>query len=511
MDSDVRAVERPRRKAPWVIAAAVALVGAGIAVTIAGPFTSTPAGSSEVAENTGATGVYTVARQDLSSQTEVSAVLGYAGSYSISAPTGASAQQVAQDRQTVTEDKQTVSADQQAEADKGATDDQAVAAAQTNVALAHAGLTSDQASQSRACAGSAASSSACIQAEQKISQDNAQVTEAGQELASTQLTATVDRDQNQIRVALDQTKLAGDQASLASLQAAAVNPGTIYTWLPAVGDVVKEDQPLYSLANEPVPLLYGTVPAYRAFYIGMSDGADVGELTRDLIALGDGAGVTEINHYSAATAAAVERWQRSLGLRVNGAILLGQVVFEPGPIRVTSVAPSVGESVGGGTVLSATSTTRQVSIALNAGQQSEVAVGDKVTITLPNSQTTPGVISLVGTVATAPSSTGGSSSGGSSPTITVLVDPTDPAVTGTWDQAPVNVTITTGTATNALAVPVDALLAQPDGGYTVEVVNADGTRHLLPVSLGLFDDAQGLVQVKGTSLTASQRIVVPKL
>ncbi len=54
-------------------------------------------------------------------------------------------------------------------------------------------------------------------------------------------------------------------------------------------------------------------------------------------------------------------------------------------------------------MLTATSTTRQVSIALDASEQSEVAVGDKVTITLPNNQTTPGVISAVGTVATTPS------------------------------------------------------------------------------------------------------------
>jgi hypothetical protein len=70
-----------------------------------------------------------------------------------------------------------------------------------------------------------------------------------------------------------------------------------------------------------------------------------------------------------------------------------------------------------------------------------VAVGDKVTVTLPNNAMTPGVISSVGTVAT-------SSSTGSGPTVTVLVNPTDPAATGTWDQAPVTVTITTGSVTN---------------------------------------------------------------
>jgi multidrug efflux pump subunit AcrA (membrane-fusion protein) len=136
-----------------------------------------------------------------------------------------------------------------------------------------------------------------------------------------------------------------------------------------------------------------------------------------------------------------------------------------------------------------------------------VAVGDRVTITLPDNETTPGVIASVGTVAAAPAS--GNSS--TSPTITVLVDPTDPAATGSWDQAPVNVTITTGSVTNALVVPVDALLAQVSGRYAVEAVGANGTRRLVPITLGLFDDADGLVQVSGSGLTAGQHVVVPKL
>ena len=71
----------------------------------------------------------------------------------------------------------------------------------------------------------------------------------------------------------------------------------------------------------------------------------MGQLTHDLLALGFGSGLTQSDHYSAATAAAVERWQRALGLPVTGEILLGQAVFEPGPIRVTTVTPHRG---GGG-------------------------------------------------------------------------------------------------------------------------------------------------------------------
>ena len=51
--------------------------------------------------------------------------------------------------------------------------------------------------------------------------------------------------------------------------------------------------------------------------------------------------------------------------------------------------------------------------------------------------------------------------------------------------------ITTASVPSALVVPVTALLAQAGGGYAVEVVGAGETNHLVPVSLGLFDDAEG--------------------
>ena len=55
----------------------------------------------------------------------------------------------------------------------------------------------------------------------------------------------------------------------------------------------------------------------------------------------------------------------------------------------------------------------------------------------------------------------------------------------------------------------DAFDPRSGGGYAVEEVTGSGRHYLVPVSLGLFDDADGLVQVIGPGLAAGQHVVVP--
>jgi Putative peptidoglycan binding domain len=299
-----------------------------------------------------------------------------------------------------------------------------------------------------------------------------------------------------------------------------------YTSLPAVGQVISQGHALYRVNNSPVVLLYGSTPAYRTLSAGAS-GPDVAELNRDLVALGY---TTRARlhpgsaFFGSATTAAVEKLQAAVGIARTGTLPVGQAVFEPVAVRVTSVSAQPGGSAQPGeTLLQGTSTTRQVQVALDASQQTSMAVGNKVSITLPNNDTTPGLVSSVATVASCPSSSGAGGSGsssatagtdtcasGSTPTITVDVTPSDPRATGTWDQAPVQVGITTDSVPDALVVPVTALLAQSGGGYAVEIASAGtNNNHLVPVSLGLFDDADGLVQVTGPGLSAGQEVVAP--
>ncbi|MHB1837402.1 MAG: HlyD family efflux transporter periplasmic adaptor subunit [Solirubrobacteraceae bacterium] len=300
-----------------------------------------------------------------------------------------------------------------------------------------------------------------------------------------------------------------------------------YTKLPAPGQVIAQGHVLYRVNDSPVVLLHGSTPAYRTLSAGCS-GPDVAELNADLVALGY-ATRAQISPGSAsfgpATTAALEKLQAALGVTQSGTLALGQAVFEPTAMRVASVSAELGgRTQPGEPVMQATSTSRQVQVALDASQQTDVAVGDKVSITLPDNRITPGVVSSVGAVASCPSNSApggpGSSSAApgtdtcssgsqtSTPTITVGITPSDPASTGTWDQAPVQVGITTARVPGALVVPVTALLARSSGGYAVEVVNAAGAGHLVPVSLGLFDDSEGLVQVTAQGLTAGQKVVV---
>jgi multidrug efflux pump subunit AcrA (membrane-fusion protein) len=71
------------------------------------------------------------------------------------------------------------------------------------------------------------------------------------------------------------------------------------------------------------------------------------------------------------------------------------------------------------------------------------------------------------------------------------------------------VSITTATVSGVLIVPVDALVSLAGGGYAVEVVEPGATHELVAVTLGLFDDAGGTVQVSGAGLDAGQHVVVP--
>jgi hypothetical protein len=294
-----------------------------------------------------------------------------------------------------------------------------------------------------------------------------------------------------------------------SFTVASKGGGTL-TWLPPAGRVIGQGGVLWRVDNAvPVILLYGKVPLWRALAEGAT-GQDVAQLNHDLVRLGYGnaADIAALgwDYFGWDTKHALQRLQLAVGVTTpsgaaTGSLALGQAVFEPSAVRVTTLTGSLGDPATG-SILTATSARRVVVISLDASQQGEVKAGDPVSVTLPNGSATPGVISSVGKVATGT---------GSSAKITVDVRLRHPHAARRWSQAPVTVTITTGSVSGVLVVPVTALLSQPPGGYAVEVAAPGGRHHLVKVTTGVFDDAAGLVQVSGAGVHAGQRVVVPAL
>ncbi|MFZ2114108.1 MAG: peptidoglycan-binding protein [Solirubrobacteraceae bacterium] len=501
------AVPPARARRRMLAAAGLALVVAVVALIVTDPFAGGGKAGAGVLDNASATSLATVRRQSLSQQTQVSGTLGYAGSSSIRVASGTAPSavqqangQLASAEAMLATASSTLATDTQALAGHQAT----LAATRAKEAIDCAGSGAAEAASANASPASESSSpgtggSSCSGDVQAVS--SAQQNASG---AANKLTA----DRSQVSSAEKQLASARSNLSKARSSAALYEQSSTFTALPSVGQIVARGQSLYEIGGQPVLLLYGATPATRAFVAGMSPGRDVAELNANLDALGYGQGLTG-DEFTSGTAAAIRALQSAHGATVTGELLLGSVVFESGPVRVTSVTPTVGATVMPGPVLAITSTARQVTLALDASEQSSVKVGDTVAITLPDNQTTPGRITYVSSVATSPSSSGkGGGEEESAPTVEVHATPTDPAATGHLDQAPVNVEITTESAPNVLAVPVDALLALAGGGYAVEL--ADGRVHrLVAVTVGLFDDAEGLVQVSGQGLYAGQRVVVP--
>ena len=304
-----------------------------------------------------------------------------------------------------------------------------------------------------------------------------------------------------------------------------------YTKLPALGQVISQGHVLYRVNDRPVVLLHGSTPAYRTLSAGAS-GPDVAELNADLVALGyatrGSAAARSSASFGSATTTAVEKLQAALGVTQNGTLTLGQAVFEPTAVRVTSVSAQLGGSAQPGeTVLQGTSTTRQVQVALDASQQTERGgrgQGEHHPAQQPDH---PGCRLLGGGGRHLPVELGVGRvgielrrAGNGHLLVSELGEQhadhhrgRHPVATRPRRARGIRPRCRSASPPPAclkrLVVPVTALLARSGGGYAVEVVGAGASNHLVPVSLGLFDDADGLVQVTGSGLAAGQEVVVP--
>ena len=117
-----------------------------------------------------------------------------------------------------------------------------------------------------------------------------------------------------------------------------------------------------------------------------------------------------------------------------------------------------------------------------------------------------GRVERVGRVAQAPA---GQADTVGAATIPAYIGLDKPRKASGLDQAPVQVDLTTKGVKSALSVPVTAIVGKP-GGFAVEVVRDGGQRELVTVELGVFDTADGRVEVDG-ELDEGDQVVVPSL
>lgn len=225
-------------------------------------------------------------------------------------------------------------------------------------------------------------------------------------------------------------------------------------------------------------------------------GPDVAQLEASLATLGYLAAADDV--LDPDTVAAVAAFQADTGMAVDGVIGLGEVVFRPGDVRIGEVTAPVGTSVAPATVvLEAGSLDTVVRFDLPAADQGSLEPGDEVVVELPDGTETGGTVASVSSVAST------DQQGNTTFEVEVALD--DPAVAGDLDEAPVDVRVVSDTVEDVLAVPVTALLALAEGGYAVEVVDADGTR-LVAVEPGFYAD--GSVEVTG-NVSEGDEVVVP--
>ena len=282
-------------------------------------------------------------------------------------------------------------------------------------------------------------------------------------------------------------------------------PGT-YTWLPQPGRVVLPDRQLYRVDDTPVILLAGSVPAWRSFQVGMTNGPDVAQLQAALIAGGYASGLltAPTGQFTLATAAAVQRWQAAHVLLATGQIPLGSVVFLPRAVRVGAWQVAPGEQATPGQEPYLVSTDRPIVTVPVSPDMPAVHLGQRVSVLLPSQQAIPGWVSAIGPPPPAPASAGGAAAQAPSSQLTVSLARRPAA--GTGSGTPVQVSLATQEIRNVLAAPVAALLALAGGGYGLEIVLPSGAHRLVGVRTGMF--AGGMVQISGAGLAPGTKVLV---
>jgi peptidoglycan hydrolase-like protein with peptidoglycan-binding domain len=283
-------------------------------------------------------------------------------------------------------------------------------------------------------------------------------------------------------------------------------PGGTLTSMAPVGGRVSRGGTVYALDGRPTVLLLGDIPAWRALREG-DEGPDVAQLAANLVALGFGGSpaIPMDGSFDASVTQAVRRWQTALGLDPSGVVRLGDVVVLPAEVNVTVARVAIGGAPQPGTpMLDVASTDEVVVLALDPGLAPSVHVGDPIRFRTEDGTDVPGSVTSVGEPAV--STDGGPNGQSGQLQVAVVATADDPATLTGLDGLTLTADVTTGTAPDALAVPVAALVVLGDGSFGLEITSA-GATHFIRVTPGIYD--RTMVQVEGDGIAEGDQVVVP--
>jgi peptidoglycan hydrolase-like protein with peptidoglycan-binding domain len=290
----------------------------------------------------------------------------------------------------------------------------------------------------------------------------------------------------------DQQSVTGQLGFGAERALASRKSGTI-TGLPNQGGVIDQGKPVFWSDAKPVPLFYGTLPLYRDLEAGMSNGPDVKVVEENLAALGFNDFGAPDEKFTSYTASALKKWQKANGLEQTGKLGSGDVIVQPGAIRVSSLTAQLGAPAGGD-LMKVTGTGRAVTVELEQSKQRLAKQGEKVELSITGGKPSTGTITGVTRIP-------GDANQGQKPKIVLTISVDDPAAVEGVESGSVTALFTVSKKQNVLAVPIGALLALNEGGYGV--VTEDGKT--IPVTVGIF--AKGQVEVQGEGLREGLKVV----
>jgi peptidoglycan hydrolase-like protein with peptidoglycan-binding domain len=200
---------------------------------------------------------------------------------------------------------------------------------------------------------------------------------------------------------------------------------------------------------------------------------------------------------TAATSAALERWQVAEGLPVNGAVDPGYYLSVPTGQIIDSHNLANGDAtIAGRMVMTSSASELSVVVTVSVSDEQEFFAGQSVQVTLADESDVEGVVTSIGAV----------TQDAGNPTIDVIIG----IVAGSDSElveGPVTVTTISSEVVDALVIPTRALVTLREGGYAVEISQGSSTR-LVAVELGSFDD--GLVEIVSGDIAAGDEVVVPQ-